>query len=151
MTLKPGNAAPDFELNDQAGQPVRLGDLRGKNVVVFFYPKDNTPLCTKESCSFRDEYVRFQGANAEVFGISADPTASHARFAEEHRLPYRILSDESRAVARAFGVPQRFGLLPARVTFTIDAEGTIRHVTHKDLGAQQHVDEALQALASMAG
>lgn len=147
MALKPGEAAPDFELTDQDGATVRLADLRGKKVVVFFYPKDNTPVCTAESCAFRDEYERFQGANAEVFGISADGTTSHRKFADKHQLPYRLLSDKGRAVAKAFGVPQRLGLLPARMTFTLDEKGIVRHVTHADLSADRHVTEALSAIA----
>ena len=150
MALKAGDTAPEFELPDQDGRPIRLSDLRGQNVVVFFYPKDGTPLCTKESCAFRDAYEGFRGANAEVLGISADATASHRRFADAHRLPYRVLSDRDRSVARAFGVPQRLGLLPARMTFTLDADGVVRHVTHADLSADRHIAEAKEALAKLA-
>ena len=149
MALKPGEPAPEFELADQDGRPVRLSDHRGKNVIIFFYPRDDTPVCTRESCLFRDEYARFQDADAEVLGISADDTASHARFANKHQLPYRVLSDKGRAVARAFGVPQRLGFLPARMTFTLDHEGIVRHVTHSDTSADKHVNEALQALEKL--
>lgn len=149
MALQPGETAPEFELPDQDGHPVRLSDLRGRNVVVFFYPKDGTPICTKESCAFRDAYEGFQGANAEVLGISADGTTSHRKFVDTHRLPYRVLSDRDRSVARAFGVPQRFGLLPARMTFTLDEQGVVRHVTHADLSAERHVEEAKEALSRL--
>lgn len=149
MALKPGDPAPEFELPDQHGRPARLSDHRGKNVIVFFYPRDDTPVCTKESCGFRDAYADFGQADAEVLGISADDVTSHARFAEKHHLPYRVLSDRDRAVARAFGVPQRLGLLPARMTFVIDREGVVRHVTHADLSADRHVQEALRAVRGL--
>jgi peroxiredoxin Q/BCP len=149
MALAPGDPAPDFELPDQTGTKVRLSDLRGRNLIVFFYPRDDTPVCTKESCAFRDAYADVGAANAEVLGISADDVGSHARFADKHQLPYRVLSDADRSAARAFGVPQRLGLLPARMTFVIDAEGVIRHVTHADLQAERHVREALEALSKL--
>lgn len=149
MALGTGDPAPDLTLEDDRGETVRLTDLRGRNVVVFFYPKNDTPVCTKESCAFRDAYEDFRGADAEVFGVSADDAASHTRFRDKHQLPYRLLSDRDRSAARAFGVPQRFGLMPARMTFVIDAEGVIRHVTHADLSAERHVKEALSALASL--
>lgn len=150
MALAPGSPAPEFELPDQNGRPVRLSDLRGRNVVVFFYPRDDTPVCTKESCSFRDRYEDLRAKDAEVLGVSADDTASHARFGGRHGITYPLLSDRGRAVARAFGVPQRLGLLPARMTFVIDRDGIIRHVTHAELDAERHVREALEALDRLA-
>lgn len=150
MILRPGDLLPDVALSDQNGSTVRTSDLRGKKVVIFFYPRDNTPVCTQESCRFRDEYERFQHANAEVFGVSSDNIESHLRFAQSNQLPYRLLSDPKREMARAFGVPQRLGLLPARVTFTVDSSGVIQHVTHADMSANRHVDEALDALQKLA-
>ncbi|MBX2812885.1 MAG: peroxiredoxin [Myxococcales bacterium] len=146
MPLHPGDQAPDFALIDQNGTVVRLSGLRGQPVVVFFYPRDHSPLCSQESCYFRDEYQRFQQAEAKVLGISADDSRTHANFAQKLALPYQLLSDSNREVARAFGVPQRYGLLPARVTFTIDPEGIIQHITHADLSVARHVDEAMLAL-----
>lgn len=149
MTLKAGDSAPEIELPDQDGHLVRLADLRGRNVVIFFYPRDNTPVCTKESCAFRDAYADFEAANAEVFGVSADDAQSHAGFASKHSLPFKLLSDQDRAAARAFGVPQRLGLMPARMTFVIDQQGIVRHVTHSEFSAERHTQEALQALSRM--
>ena len=149
MALQPGDAAPEFELLDQEGRPVRLSSFRGQRLVLFFYPKDNTPVCTKESCTFRDHYDAFKEVGAEVMGISSDGVDSHARFANKYELPYPVLSDRGRAVARAFGVPQRLGLLPARMTFVLDEAGVVRHVTHAELSAEKHVQEALQALKQL--
>lgn len=149
--LKPGVEAPDFTLNDQDGKPVSLKSLRGqKSVVVYFYPKDDTPGCTKESCAFRDQFTAFSDAGVEVLGISSDSEASHKAFAEKYRLPFRLLADVGGKVRRAFKVPSTFGLLPGRVTFVIDKSGVIRHAFNSQLNATQHIDEALAALSSLA-
>jgi peroxiredoxin Q/BCP len=144
--LGPGDPAPDFTLEDQDGRPVRLADLRGRPVVVYFYPKDDTPGCTRESCAFRDHYAAFQDAGAEVLGISSDPPASHKAFADKHRLPFRLLADAGGRVRAAFRVPRTAGLLPGRVTYVIDREGVIRHAFNSQLAATRHVDEALEVL-----
>jgi peroxiredoxin Q/BCP len=142
-----GDRAPDFTLDDQDGRPVSLSDFRGrKNVVVYFYPKDDTPGCTKESCAFRDHYEAFRDAGAEVIGISSDSPASHKAFAEKHRLPFRLLADVDGKVRAAFGVPRTAGLLPGRVTYVIDREGVIRHAFNSQLAATRHVDEAIEVL-----
>jgi peroxiredoxin Q/BCP len=148
--LKPGAEAPDFTLNDQDGKPASLKSLRGqKNVVVYFYPKDDTPGCTKESCAFRDQFTAFTDAGAEVLGISSDSEASHKAFAEKYRLPFRLLADLGGTVRKAFKVPATFGLLPGRVTFVIDKSGVIRHAFNSQINATQHVDEALGVLNSL--
>jgi peroxiredoxin Q/BCP len=145
--LGAGDRAPDFTLDDQEGRPVRLADFRGqKNVVVYFYPKDDTPGCTKESCAFRDHYTAFQDAGAEVIGISSDSSTSHKAFAEKHRLPFRLLADRGGKVREAFRVPRTAGLLPGRVTYVIDREGVIRHAFNSQLAATRHVDEAIEVL-----
>ena len=142
-----GDEAPDFALPDASGRMVRLREFRGKKpVVLFFYPKDETPGCTKEACSFRDAYEEFVQAGAEVIGISSDDEASHRRFAERHRLPFTLLADHGGKVRRAFGVPTTLGLLPGRVTYVIDRAGIVRHVFNSQLQATQHVAEALAAL-----
>jgi thioredoxin-dependent peroxiredoxin len=149
--LGPGDRAPDFALEDQDGRTVRLSDLRGKkNVVVYFYPKDDTPGCTKESCAFRDHYEAFLEAGAEVLGISSDSARSHKAFAEKHRLPFRLLADAGGKVRAAFRVPRTMGLLPGRVTYVIDREGVIRHAFNAQLDAARHVDEALGVLRRLA-
>lgn len=142
-----GQEAPDFSLRDGAGHEVRLSDYRGKQaVVVYFYPKDNTPGCTKEACAFRDSYEDFKAAGAEVIGISSDSGASHQQFAQEHRLPFLLLSDPKGQVRKQYQVPRTLGLLPGRVTFVIDKQGRICHQFNSQLNASRHVTEALAAL-----
>lgn len=147
-----GAAAPGFTLRSQSGDEVSLASFRGnKRVVLFFYPKDETPGCTAEACSFRDEYDAFVEAGAEVIGISSDTADSHAKFASNHRLQMTLLSDPSGKVAAAYGVERSlFGLLAGRVTFVIDREGVVRHVFDSQLRATAHVKEALGALSAMA-
>jgi peroxiredoxin Q/BCP len=148
--LAAGARAPEFTLNDQDGKPVSLADFRGrKNVVVYFYPKDDTPGCTKESCAFRDHYADFGDAGAEVLGISSDSESSHAAFAKKHRLPFSLLSDPAGKVRSEFGVPSTLGLLPGRVTYVIDKQGVIRHAFNSQLQATRHVDEAIAVLKSL--
>ncbi|HTU58240.1 MAG TPA: peroxiredoxin [Polyangiales bacterium] len=148
--LKAGAEAPDFTLNDQDQKPVTLSSFRGqKNVVVYFYPKDDTPGCTKESCAFRDQFTAFSDVGAEVLGVSSDSEASHKAFAEKHRLPFRLLADRGAKVRGAFKVPSTFGLLPGRVTFVIDKSGVIRHAFNSQINATQHVDEALKVLQTL--
>jgi len=147
-----GDTAPDFALPDREGRTVRLSDYRGKQpVVLYFYPKDDTPGCTKEACAFRDDYEAFREAGAEVIGVSSDPTASHASFASKYRLPFVLLSDHGGTVRRAYGVPATLGILPGRVTFVVDRQGVVRHVFNSQLQATQHVREAIGALRELHG
>ena len=149
--IQPGNPAPDFTLSDASGRTVRLADYRGKKaVVLYFYPKDDTPGCTKEACTFRDQYQDFQDAGAEVIGVSSDSTASHSKFAEKYRLPFVLVADPGGAVRKKYGVPATLGLLPGRVTFVIDREGIVRHVFNSQFQATRHVEEALTALRARA-
>jgi peroxiredoxin Q/BCP len=148
--LSTGATAPDFTLNDQHGKPVSLSGFRGqKNVVVYFYPKDDTPGCTKESCAFRDHYTAFTDAGCEVLGISSDSEASHKAFAEKYRLPFSLLADKGGKVRAAYGVPATMGLLPGRVTYVIDKQGVIRHAFNSQINATKHVDEAMDVLKSL--
>jgi peroxiredoxin Q/BCP len=142
-----GDTAPDFALPDASGKTIRLSDYRGKKaVVLYFYPKDDTPGCTKEACTFRDQYQDFVDAGAEVIGVSSDAETSHQKFASKHALPFVLLSDRGAAVRKAYGVPATLGILPGRVTFVIDRQGTVRHVFNSQLQAARHVTEALTAL-----
>jgi len=148
--LLSGDRAPDFTLNDQHGKSTSLSDFRGKkNLVVYFYPKDDTPGCTKESCAFRDHYAAFSDAGAEVIGISSDSEASHRAFAEKYKLPFTLLSDVGGKVRTAFGVPQTFGLLPGRVSYVIDKQGVIRHAFNSQMNPTKHVDEAIDVLKKL--
>ena len=141
-----GQRAPDFTLPDANGQPVRLADFSGKPVVLYFYPKDDTPGCTKEACSFRDQYQDFQDAGAVVIGVSSDSSESHRKFAAKHRLPFTLLADRGGKVRALYGVRATLGLLPGRVTFVIDGGGVVRHVFNSQLDATRHVAEALGTL-----
>ncbi len=145
--VKEGDPAPDFTLPDRTGKMVRLSEFKGrKAVVLYFYPKDDTPGCTKESCAFRDSYQDFQDAGAEVIGVSSDSTDSHGKFASKHRLPFRLLSDQGGQVRKRYGIPATLGLLPGRVTFVIDRDGVVRRTFNSQFQATQHVAEALEAL-----
>jgi peroxiredoxin Q/BCP len=115
-------------------------------VVLYFYPKDDTPGCTKEACTFRDQYQDFQDAGAAVLGVSSDSSESHRKFAAKHRLPFTLLADRGGQVRKRYGVPATLGLLPGRVTFVIDAAGVVRHVFNSQLDATRHVGEALGVL-----
>lgn len=150
MGIKTGDQAPDFTLPKQDGTSVNLKELLQKSaVVLYFYPKDDTPGCTKEACSFRDSYESFKEAGAEVVGISSQSTASHEAFAARHRLPFTLVSDEGGKVRKAYGVPSTLGLLPGRVTYVIDQSGTVRHVFNSQLNATKHVSEALQVIQKL--
>ncbi len=141
--LGAGTPAPDFTLPDTDGTPVSLAHLRGRAVVLFFYPKDGTPGCTREATAFAAHYGEFVDAGAEVFGISSDSSASHTGFAAACSLPYKLLSDRGGAVRKAFGVPKTMGVLPGRVTFVIDRQGIVRNVFNSPFMPEAHVAEAL--------
>ena len=149
-TLNVGDRAPDFRLSNAEGRSVALSEYRGAPVVVYFYPKDDTPGCTAEACAFRDQYEDFKQAGAEVIGISSDAPGRHAQFAGKHRLPFVLLSDQDGAVRKAYGIPATLGILPGRVTFVIDREGIIRHIFSSQLRATRHVAEAIAILRQLA-
>jgi peroxiredoxin Q/BCP len=145
-----GSKAPDFTLPSQSEEMVNLSDYLGNRpVVLFFYPKDDTPGCTKEVCAFRDSFEDFRKLDAEVIGISSDSVKSHRSFANKHDLPFTLLSDEGGKIRRLYGVPNTLGLFPGRVTYLIDRGGVVRHVFSSQLGFVNHVEEALQALRSI--
>jgi peroxiredoxin Q/BCP len=146
-----GDRAPDFTLPSQAGAQVSLAEYRGNRaVVLFFYPKDGTAVCTKEACSFRDAYEDFVQAGAVVIGVSSDAMESHQAFASGHRLPFVLLSDADGSLRKAFGVPKTLGLLPGRVTYVIDKDGVVRHVFSSQFSADRHVAEALAVVRQLA-
>lgn len=139
-----GDKAPDFTLPSQSGDPVRLHDRLGERVVVlYFYPKDQTPGCTAEACAFRDSHEVFAEAGAEVIGISSDSVDRHAAFAGRHNLPFTLVSDQGGQVRKRYGVPSVLGMLPGRVTYVIDRTGTVRHVFSSMTNIGRHVEDAL--------
>jgi peroxiredoxin Q/BCP len=146
-----GSPAPDFALRAPDGRTVHLADFRGKNVVLFFYPKDGTPGCTIEACAFRDQYEQFVEAGAEIVGISSDHSESHLRFAERHKLPMLLLSDPGGVTRKKYGVGSFLGLLSERVTFLVDAGGVIRHVVKENIRVSRHISESLAQLRALGG
>lgn len=146
-----GSAAPAFELPDQQGEVRRLEDYAGKWLVLYFYPKDNTPGCTTQACEFRDNIFAFRRLGAEIVGISLDDVETHLKFAEQHGLPFTLLADEGGAVAREYGVLRNFGLvqLASRQTFLISPEGIIAHHYDK-VDVNRHSEEVLRDIAALA-
>jgi thioredoxin-dependent peroxiredoxin len=149
--LKPGQPAPDFELRDGQGQTHSLRALRERGpVVVFFYPRDESPICTREVCAFRDAYQDFLDAGASVVGISSDGEKSHAAFSAHHALPYPLLADPGGTVRRAFGIPKMLGVTDGRATFIVDRQGVIRESFLSQIQAGAHVQRALERLHDLA-
>ncbi len=149
-TVAVGSKAPNFTLPSQSGEMASLDDYLGKKpVVLFFYPKDDTPGCTKEVCAFRDSFEQFRELDAEVIGVSSDSVASHRRFAGKHSLPFTLLSDEGGKVRKLYGVPNTFVVFPGRVTYVIDKVGVVRHIFSSQVGVEKHVEEALEVLQYM--
>ena len=148
--LKEGEKAPDLSGLGHKGEPISLASLWKEGaLVLFFYPKDFTPVCTKEACLFRDIHAELAEQGVQVVGISADSPESHQRFAKEHTLLNPLLSDEDRTISKAFGIMRPFGMGAKRVTFVIDKVGTIRGVFHHELSAGKHLDGVKDALASL--
>jgi len=148
MEIKVGDTIPTIVLKDQYGE---LFDLKvktaGKSVVLFFYPKDDSPGCTAQACSFRDQYEDFKDANAVVIGISGQSVDSHKKFAEKHRLTYTLLSDEGNKIRKKFGVPTDFfGLLPGRVTYVTDKTGKVVYIFNSQTKVNEHVEKTLEIL-----
>lgn len=149
--VKVGDTAPDFTLKSGNGEDVSLSSFKGKkSVVLFFYPKDETSVCTKEACAFRDQFEVFKGLGAEVIGVSSDSQKSHKGFAEHHKLPYTLLSDEDGKLRKLYGVPSTMGVIPGRVTYVIDKDGVVKHVFNSQMEGEKHVTEAIATLKKIA-
>lgn len=147
-----GAPAPASTLVDSAGAVVPLASLYADRVLVlFFYPKDDSPGCTAEACNFRDRYEAFLAAGADVIGVSGDSAGSHARFAGNHRLPFRLMSDPTGEARAAFGIRKRLGLLEGRVTFVIDRAGVVRNVYSSQLRMDAHANESLDVVRGLSG
>jgi thioredoxin-dependent peroxiredoxin len=150
LTVKVGDKAPDFTLPSQMGDNVTLSEFLGKkNVVLYFYPKDETVGCTKEACRFRDSYEELTNLGAEVLGVSGQSVESHKSFASHYGLPFILLSDVGNKVRELYGVPSTMGLLPGRVTYIIDKKGIVRHIFNSQTQAERHVEEAKKTLMEL--
>lgn len=146
--LQPGDLLPHFILNDENHQPVNISSIKGKYLVLYFYPKDDTPGCVKEACSFRDSFQNLVDAGAVVYGVSSDKPDSHAQFKAKYHLPFSLLSDTAGELRKLLGVPSDlFGLLPGRVTYIFDPEGKLVKVFKSQLSPEKHVKEALKVIA----
>lgn len=146
--VKVGSTIPAFTLPDQNGNLFDINTIIGKkNLVIYFYPKDDSPGCTAQACAFRDQFEVFSDADAVIIGISSQSVKSHKEFAEKHRLSFTLLSDEGNKIRKLFGVPTNlFGLLPGRVTYVTDKSGKVIYTFNSQLQAEKHVDEALRIL-----
>lgn len=150
MGLKVGDVIPNFKAKDANGNDFDSQNIVGKKpLVIYFYPKDNTPGCTAEACSFRDQYEDFKDLGAEVIGISSDSVSSHQQFSEQYKLPFILLSDNDKKIKTLFGVPSGlFGLLPGRVTYVTDKNGVIQMIFDSVL-ATKHIPKALQSIKKL--
>ena len=154
MALKVGDKAPSFKLKNQDGKVISLADLKGKPIVLYFYPKDDTPGCTKEACNFRDEFPKFGKMKAEIIGVSIDSVESHKKFANKYKLPFSLLSDEKKEVVEKYGVWQEKSMYGkkymgiVRTTFIIDTEGKINKIFPK-VKVEEHNKEVMEALKEL--
>lgn len=151
MSVKIGDPCPTFILPDQNGKKVDSSELIGKNIlVIYFYPKDDTPGCTKEACMFRDSYETFKEMGCEVIGISSDSEDSHRSFAKRFSLQFILLSDAGGKVRKEFGVPSNlFGLIPGRVTYVVDMDGKVRGVFNSLLDPAGHLTMAIETVSTI--
>jgi peroxiredoxin Q/BCP len=144
--IEEGTTAPDFELTTDSGETLRLSDLRGKQVVLYFYPKDDTPGCTRQACGIRDAWSDFERAGAHVFGVSADTAASHEKFKAKYSLPFPLLADPQHTLGEPYGVSREGKNSYERSTFVIDADGNVAKIMRR-VKPDQHADQVLEALS----
>jgi peroxiredoxin Q/BCP len=145
-----GDYLPHFILNNENHEPIDISALKGKFLVIYFYPKDDTPGCVKEACSFRDSFQDLVDAGAQVYGVSSDKPDTHAQFKTKHRLPFSLLSDTAGELRKLLGVPTNlFGLLPGRVTYIFDPEGRLIREFKSQISPEQHVKEALKVIQNV--
>jgi len=150
LAVKIGDKAPDFTLPSQMGDSVTLSEFLGKkNIVLFFYPKDESRGCTAEACAFRDSFQELTNLGAEVIGVSGQSIESHKSFATHYGLPFILLSDEDNKVRKLYGVPSTLGIIPGRVTYVIDKQGIVRQIFSSQTRTQRHVEEARRTLEEL--
>jgi peroxiredoxin Q/BCP len=149
--IRIGSSIPAFTLHDQNGNLFDINSVLGKkNLVIYFYPKDDSPGCTAQACSFRDQFEIFNDADAVIIGISGQSVESHKKFAEKHRLSFTLLSDAGNKIRKQFGVPTNLmGLLPGRVTYIADKKGKVIYIFDSQSEVTKHVDEALRILKEL--
>lgn len=148
--LQVGDAAPEITLHAMDGSSRTLASYKDEAIVVlYFYPKDDTPGCTKQACTFRDSYEAFTDAGAVVIGISGDSAESHKSFAEKYSLPFTLVTDAEGKIRAAFGVSKTMGMLPGRVTYVIDKKGKIRYIFNSQMQPEKHVTEALRIVKEL--
>ncbi|MEQ8906523.1 peroxiredoxin [Ekhidna sp.] len=148
--LNKGDSLPEISLVNQDGNLISLNDFKGRPLVIYFYPKNNTRVCTAQACGFRDNYEQFKEAGAEVIGISQDSSESHKKVVNNRKLPFILLSDSKKEALKAFKIPSLFfGLIPARVTFVFDKSGKVVHVFRADFNADKHIEETLSIINSL--
>ena len=145
--LNVGDLLPHFIMNNENHEPIDISTFTGKYMVLYFYPKDDTPGCVREACSFRDSYQDLVDVGAIVYGVSSDKPDSHAQFKLKHKLPFSLLSDTGGELRKLLGVPANlFGLLPGRVTYIFNPEGRLVHMFDSQLSPEKHVREALKII-----
>lgn len=150
MSLKPGDRLPAFSTTTETEESITHEELLGQGpFVIYFYPRDNTPICTRQACSFRDQFAAFRNAEATVYGVSMDSAESHRRFKAQHNLPFTLLTDEDRALHQAFGVMALLRVLSGRETFIFDEDGVLLKRFSSRFGSDVHVKEALDALSTL--
>jgi peroxiredoxin Q/BCP len=150
MKVNVGDKAPDFTLLSQRGESVTLSQFFGKkNIVLYFYPKDESKGCTRQACEFRDKYEVYTDLGAEVIGVSSDDVNSHRSFADKHNLPFILLSDTKKKIRKLYGIASTLGIIPGRVTFIIDKKGIVRYVFSSQFQPKKHIHESLEALKNL--
>jgi len=151
QTIQIGDNCPAFSLPDSQGKEIHVNEYLGQKIfVLFFYPKDDTPGCTKEACAFRDAYADFVALGCEVFGISSDASNSHQVFQQKYQLPYPLLSDTQKKVRQLFGVPTSlFGLIPGRVTYVVGLDGKVAGIFNSQTNPLGHINEALKVVKNL--
>jgi peroxiredoxin Q/BCP len=151
MSIQVGDKIPSFTLLNQNNQEVDINSFVGtKNIVIYFYPKDNTPGCTKEACSFRDAMQNLNNLDCEIIGISADSVSSHKAFATQYNLKFNLLSDTNNQIRKLFGVPRNlFGIIPGRVSYICDKEGIVLHIVNSQINPDKHIQETIETLEAI--
>jgi peroxiredoxin Q/BCP len=143
--IEVGDAIPAINLKDENGVEVNINAIK-KPLIIYFYPKDETPGCIKEACKFRDEFESFVDLGVQVFGISGDSSASHKKFKEKYHLPFTLLADTNNEVRKKFGVPKSLLFLPGRVTYIVNKKGIVTYIFNSQFGAEKHIEKALKYL-----